>query len=318
VIHATVSRSERLTGYRHEALIWDGIDDFVARTAPFVADGVGEGTPVMVAVPAAHWEPLREALGPIADEVHFADMAVLGHNPARIIPAWVRFIEENGGGSRPLRGIGEPIWSGRREQELVECQIHEALLNLAVPASTPLWLLCPYDAGTLDAGVLEEAARSHPVLQEDSGTQVSTTYGGHHHPLNLATQPLPEPEAEAEELAFSSGDLPAVRRLVERHVRAAGLERHRLSDLVLGVNEVAANSLDHGGGGGTLRAWHEAGALVFEVRDAGQITDPLVGRLTPAPAQPRGRGLWMVNRLCDLMQIRSVPGGTAIRVVTWL
>jgi hypothetical protein len=30
---------------------------------------------------------LREALGTRADRVHFADMGVVGRNPARIIPA---------------------------------------------------------------------------------------------------------------------------------------------------------------------------------------------------------------------------------------
>ena len=48
---------------------------------------------------------------------------------------------------RPVRGIGEPIWPGRRPEELLECQLHEALLNVAVDPEVPFWLICPYDAG---------------------------------------------------------------------------------------------------------------------------------------------------------------------------
>jgi hypothetical protein len=34
----------------------------------------------------------------------------------------------------------------------------------------------------------------------------------------------------------------------------------------------------------------------------------------PDPDPESGRGLWLVNQLCDLVQIRSGPSGTTIRV----
>ncbi len=51
-------------------------------------------------------------------------MRVLGSNPACIIPAWRRFLAEWAPDGRPVRGIGEPIWVGRSEAELTECQLH--------------------------------------------------------------------------------------------------------------------------------------------------------------------------------------------------
>ena len=272
----------------------------------------------MVALPAARWFPLRDALGDRAGAVTFVDMTALGHNPARIIPAWMDFIAANGAGTRPLRGIGEPIWAGRRESEVVECQIHEAILNSAVPAGTPLWLLCPYDAEGLDAEVLESACRSHPTVVRGSLVGASHSYAEETDPLSLAARGLPAPPDHAVEMHFRSGDLGRVRRIVEQFAADAGVAERRIGDLALAVNEVAANSLDHGGGSGVLRAWQEPDALVFEVTDRGLLTDPLVGRVTPRPAQLRGRGLWLVNHLCDLVQIRTAPTGTVIRVVTWL
>jgi MEDS: MEthanogen/methylotroph, DcmR Sensory domain len=44
-----------------------------------------------------------------------------------------------------LRGIGEPLFATRSADELVECQRHEALLNLAFQDAPGFWLLCPYD-----------------------------------------------------------------------------------------------------------------------------------------------------------------------------
>ena len=87
---------------------------------------------------------LREALGERADGVEFADMEVIGRNPARIIPAWRRFVSDhasgNGGG---MRGIGEPIWADRGPDELAECQLHESLINLAFAAADSFRLVCP-------------------------------------------------------------------------------------------------------------------------------------------------------------------------------
>jgi two-component sensor histidine kinase len=56
----------------------------------------------------------------------------------------------------------------------------------------------------------------------------------------------------------------------------------RSADLALAVHEVAAKSLKHGSGERVLRIWIESDALVCEVHDYGHITDPMIGRTTPA------------------------------------
>lgn len=312
---SSTTRTAQRAGYRHEALLWDSTEAFLRRTVPFVGEAVRAGIPAMVALTEAQARPLRSALGPAADDVTFVDMTVLGRNPARIIPVWLAFVAEHPG--VPLRGIGELSWAPRRPAELVECQIHEAVLNLAVPADTPLWLLCPYDTRTLDESVLDEARRNHPVVDQVGEPQVPHAYEGRDH-RSLLTLPLEEPTGPVAELAFTTGDLKMLRRAAAGHAAAAGLDAARAGELVLAVSELCSNSIDHGGGAGLLRVWSEPDALVLEVHDAGRLEDPLAGRLTPSPRQARGRGLWMVNRLCDLVQIRRTARGTVVRVTTWL
>lgn len=58
--------------------------------------------------------------------------------------------------------------------------------------------------------------------------------------------------------------------------------------------------------------WSESEALVVEVRDAGLITDPLVGRHLPTPESNGGRGVWPVNHLTDPSQIRTDDAGTTV------
>ena len=96
-------------GFRHEAFLYAGRDEFLDGTAAFIRDGLAAGEPTLVVVSAEKIALLRAELGADAEQVQFADMAEVGRNPARIIPAWRDFVGERSDPGRPLRGIGEPI-----------------------------------------------------------------------------------------------------------------------------------------------------------------------------------------------------------------
>jgi anti-sigma regulatory factor (Ser/Thr protein kinase) len=301
----------------HEAVFYEGEDDFVEQTLPFVQAGIAAGEPLLVALGDARTRRLRAELGADAAKVQFAEMETLGRNPARIISAWHDFITTHEGAGRPLRGIGEPIWPGRSEPELSECHRHEALLNVAFDDGPPWWLLCPYDVSALGDDVLAEARRTHPVVREYGESRPSAVF-----PSPLASEPfggaLAEPAGEVREHAFGASDLGTVRRIVAESAQAAGLDRRRADELVLCVSELAANSVLHGGGTGTLRAWGEGTAVTFEVCDRGTVRDRLTGRIRPAIGARAGRGVWFANALCDLVQIRSQAGGTVVRLCMYV
>jgi anti-sigma regulatory factor (Ser/Thr protein kinase) len=304
--------------YQHEALLYRGDDDFLAGTVPFVLDAVSLEQPIMVAVTMPRLVKLQAAVGPDAPGVEYVDMAELGANPARIIPAWRAFVDQHGADGRPVRGIGEPVWAGRRATEIAECQLHEALLNLAIEPDTALWLLCPYDADALPAPVLEEASRSHPSLREGEHYRGSTSYGGVHHVDRLLGGRLADPPEGTPATTFERDQLADVRRRVSRFASGAGLNPDRTTDLVLAAAEVATNSVRHGGGRGVVRMWKQGDAVVCEFTDRGHITDPLAGRRVPSLTTESGRGLWLANQLCDLVQIRSASSGTVVRLLSWL
>jgi anti-sigma regulatory factor (Ser/Thr protein kinase) len=317
---ARVAPAESVTHrcYRHEALLWSGTAEFVDGTVPFIAEGLAAGQAVMVAVIPERWEHLRAALGSAADDVSYVDMAEVGANPARIIPAWRDFVDARTGNGAPVRGIGEPVWAGRRDVEISECQLHEALLNVALEPGTPLWLRCPYEVEALDPAVIAEAKRSHPLLLGPDGYSGSTSYGGMSYVQDAFGADLPVCAEPADVLDFSLRNLRGVRELVARHARAAGVAGDAPDDLALAAQEVATNSVRYGGGAGRLTVWVDESALVCEIRDRGVIADAMVGRRAPALDQVRGRGLWIANQLCDLVQIRSGDSGTVVQLHTWL
>jgi anti-sigma regulatory factor (Ser/Thr protein kinase) len=301
-------------GFRHEALLYAGETDFVRQTSSFIKDGVESGEPILVVVGAEKIAALRDELGLQANAVLFDDMLEVGRNPARIIPAWRAFVDEHAGSGRPLRGIGEPIWAARDTDELIECERHEALLNLAFADVDEFWLLCPYDTGALPSSVLDEARRNHPLVLDDGGHRRTTEFRRLQDITAPFDVPMPDPPANVEEIRFEGNDLAGIRSAVERHATRSGLGPSRASDLVLAVNEIVTNSLRYGGGGGVLKIWTTDDSLISEIRDVGHMDRPLIGRQRPTLDQSSGFGLWIANQVCDLVQIRTFPEGSAVRL----
>jgi anti-sigma regulatory factor (Ser/Thr protein kinase) len=124
--------------------------------------------------------------------------------------------------------------------------------------------------------------------------------------------PLAPAPATAARLAFSH-NLREVRMAVRSCASEAGLNGERATDLVLATSEVAANTLRYAGGSGRLRIWATDEEVICQVTDPGRIDDPLAGRHRPA-GDANGQGLWVVNQVCDLVELRSGPAGTTVRM----
>ena len=125
---------------------------------------------------------------------------------------------------------------------------------------------------------------------------------------------LSEPTRCLESFSFGPGQLVLVRARAAARAVQFGLVEQPLGDLVLAVQEIAANSVRHGGGEGRFRLWREGRSLVVEISDRGVIDNPLVGRERPGSSSTHGRGLWIANQVCDLVQIRTYPTGSVIRL----
>lgn len=284
--------------------------EYAETVGGFIRAGLKNDDPVMVAVPRTNALLLREYLGVYAQRVNFADMATLGRNPARIIPAIQTFAESHSG--QRVRYVGEPFWRSRTAAERYEAMRHEALLNLAF-ASQPISILCPYDAAGLDHVVLAEAEQTHPTLLRAGRAEPSRAYSGPGWQPAGGDGALPEPPAGLEVLTYR--DQPATARtFVRERARAAGLREPRITDLVIAVGELVANTLRHTRGNGTLRVWRTPAEVICEIRDGGYISDVLAGRRYPPADAGSGHGLWVVHQVCDLVEMRTGSEGTTFRL----
>lgn len=288
------------SGFRHDAFVYTDEEDFVRQTATYVHEGLNAGETVVAVLPEDRNSLLRKALDGIADQVIFLDMDQLGRNPARIIPLWRKLLEQ--APDIPLRGLGEPAYVGRSRSELEEASLHELLLDVAFSAHPgPFHLRCPYSAElSVDPGGV------HVGAADTASGFAERTFRA----------PLSAAPGDAERLEFGLGELNAVRSQVNRAARSLGLNEDRIDDLELALHEICTNSVRFGGGRGTLSWWIADSHLICDVADGGRIDDLLVGRVLPPVDGLGGRGVWLANQLCDLVQVRSGVGGTQVRLHT--
>ena len=293
----------------HQALFYRDDREYLDGIGRFIGPALDAGQPVMIAVPAPKLEILRERLrDEPAMHVDLLDVADLGPNPGRIISAVESMTGRRAG---RLHFVGEPIWPGRSPEEVREATRHEALINLAWPAGE-VRVLCPYDAVGLDEAVLADAERTHPAVVRDGCAELSAAYVGPE-PPPACEVPLSAPPAESLAVPFDAEELSDVRSVVAEQATVAGLGRERVAELVLAVNELTSNTIKHARTSGMVRVWTEPGELICQVEDGGRIEDPLAGRRRGL-AGIGGLGLWMVNQLCDLVEVRTGAAGSTVRV----
>jgi len=107
-------------------------------------------------------------------------------------------------------------------------------------------------------------------------------------------------------------DLAVVREFVQSRAGELGLPAPRAELLTLAVSELATNTLQHTTGGGLVRLRATAGRLTCDVIDRGPLRT--LGHDMPTADAVRGRGLAIVERICDDVTVSATPEGTRVRL----
>jgi anti-sigma regulatory factor (Ser/Thr protein kinase) len=158
-----------------------------------------------------------------------------------------------------------------------------------------------------------ETARREPAGQQAPTRQPVPRPDG-----DRPVPPSPAPDLDDPMSYPYTTDLAAIRAVVNRYAIQAGLTEARAIDLTLAVSEVAANTVKHAKSPGSLNIWYDKKEIICQVHDEGVITDPLAGRREPSLDAQGGHGLWIVNHVCDRVEIHSDETGTTIRMHMYL
>ncbi|MEV0590041.1 sensor histidine kinase [Nonomuraea cavernae] len=302
----------------HQALLYDSVATFATVAARFCLDGLARGERVMAVVTPPNIEALENVLGADAARVELVDAREWYDAPGRTLDAYSRYLNTHRLGHSRVRVLGEPVWQGLDRAQEAEWTRYESVLNAAF-ADSPAWIMCPYDTRALPRHIVDDARRTHPDLVTEHGTMVSPAYlkpseFGHARDL----LPLPPPGKDHGTGFVFDADLGFLRQHVSAWAAVGELPAETADRLVIVVNEVATNAVEHGGGHGEILLWAEGDSICCDILDAGQPggegLELFAGYLPPASATARGYGLWVARQLCDLVEVRTGRTGTQVRL----
>jgi hypothetical protein len=295
----------------HRAFLYRTQQEYFDRLLPFISEAVEADQAVLVAVPGPNLAVLEKGLGRLAANVVMTDMTEAGRNPGRILGEVLsRFVDKHR--DEPVRVIGEPMWPTRSEVEYPACVQHEALLNRAF-TGRDVTVVCPYDVSQLDPDVIADAHRTHPVLWQDGVFEASNPAYAPEAMWARYNQPLSSDPSAVRYTARKLGDLAGARAFAGVYAQWFGLSPDQTADLQLITSELASSSLTQVGGTCRLALWRHSGNVICEARDGGCLDDPLAGRRSYGSDTTRGRGLYVVNAVADLVRTHITSEETTIQ-----
>ncbi|MEA2194222.1 MAG: hypothetical protein QOG42_656 [Solirubrobacteraceae bacterium] len=113
------------------------------------------------------------------------------------------------------------------------------------------------------------------------------------------------------DVSNESGGLFTMRQTLRRWLVEHAADEDETEDVIMACNEACENAVEHGYGFGddlfAVEFTHDEGQIAVTVRDQGTWREP---QETP----DRGRGLPLMRKLMDAVEVQPRPGGTTVRM----
>lgn len=281
---------------------------------PLVELGLARGGPVAVAVSPATESALHTELGRPAGLIVLPRPKGPDAESGQTVAAgWARELRDVTASTGSAMVVSEH-WSALDGADGLFWTELDAAFNVALE-DLPIELYCFYPEMPLHQAILDGAHRNHPLLLLDGRLRRNPHHMG---PRDVLTeQPAAAPVllgAPELQMTFGAWQLGEVRAAVEHLLLVADYGPSRAEDVVLAVNEVATNAVEHGAGEARLCVWAGADGFICEIHDTGALRDPLPGLQAPHPSEPRGRGVWIARQLCDTLHVWADRRGTHVRM----
>ena len=295
---------------RHDAFVYESDEDYAARSAGFLREGLDAGESCVVAHNRAGLATMRDALGADADRTVFVDLSWTYTRPARAVAAYhgtfVRLLRQ----ARSVRAVAE-FQFGPTFDDWHEWQSYEAITNLAYD-HLPVWVVCTYPANRLPDAILDGILRTHKEVLTDQWAQSDRFEDPRDTLRRLTPEPEPLPDLRSRR---GSQDLERFREQLARDLLAENVPEAKALEMLVAATEAATNAVRHGGGIEEVRVGRVDGRFVCEVIDRGAgFDDPMAGYLAPRPG--RGTGLWVARQLTWRVESFPSPRGFTVRI--WL
>ncbi|WP_340682481.1 MEDS domain-containing protein [Amycolatopsis coloradensis] len=298
------------TPFRHRGCVYGSDAEFLTMAVPFAEDGLRRRQPVLAVTTAGNLGLLRAALGVDADRIECAETSAFGRRASHWAEAlrdhWTRHRSDTPPG--PVRIIAEPAWADRSRREVAAWLRMEANLTMSL-ADTEIWMICPYDTRSVEAGIVEEAHRIHPECVVGRRAKPSAQFMVPEEFTQAETSP-----GRTADLFRFAGDLVSVRRYVLEKATPILSTESTSAMFDVAVGAVLASLLNHGIDRATVWVRPVAGRVVCTMR----CDRPLDLQRFPGSGHldtnRLDNNLRMAEQVCEWLDVSSDPGGCTIEL----
>src|SRR6476469_3195143 len=222
------------TALRHNALVYESKDKYLARAVPFLKAGIEAGEGAVVAHTKPGLAMMREALGPEAARVTFLDVRGAYTRPARTLAAYHTVYVEQLRMTPTLRAVAD-VQFGPDPNEWALWTGYEAVFNRSF-GHLAAWVLCSYDANGTPDPIIEGVWQTHPEVVAGDSWNSSDRYEDPDHLLRRVN-PAPAPLTDLRPIPFRPG-AEGLREQLARELAADKLSEAQSLDLLLAATEI--------------------------------------------------------------------------------
>jgi anti-sigma regulatory factor (Ser/Thr protein kinase) len=303
----------RTTGFAHVGVLYSSDDQLRDLLSPYLADALRRREHLLVVISAAAERVLRDVLGEAADRIQWGGTGLAYNRLGRMFASFGDYLDQRYRAGLPTRVIGEPssdFSPDRLSQYLryvsMACEIYGAY-------GYPMLFL--WDERRYSPEVLAHVRAVHPRLLGGAGMTINTEY---REPIdyltaNATSAPAAPVDLDLDVHLESADGLAELRRRLRSWGATTELSDGYTDDIVIAVDEIATNALEHGQPPARVRGWSTADAVFVRVDDHGRTGIPATtGYVRPPTDARRGRGIWMARHLADVLTTHNSPSGTTV------
>lgn len=300
-------------GFAHVAVLYESDEQLRDLLSPHLAEALHRREQILAVISEAAQRVLRKAMGEAADRIDWGGPGLSSNRLGRVFGAFGDYLAQQCRAGVPTRVIGEP--SSDISPDRLSQYLRYVSMATEVYARYRSPMLFLWDERRYSPEVLAQIRAIHPQLLKSNGTIVNSEYRAPTDFLTASATSAPAVPADPDlDVPLESADsLAELRRRLRSWGAATTLNDTDTDDIVIAVDEIATNALEHGDPPARVRAWSTADAVFIRVDDHGRNGIPqTAGYVRPPTSARRGRGIWMARHLADVLTTHNSPAGTTV------
>ena len=297
----------------HVAAIYASDEQLRDLLLPYLDEGVRRHETILAVISADARQVLYDALGDAADRVQWGCSGVSYDRLGQMFEGFTDYLARQHRAGVRTRVIGE-FDADTNPDRVSQYLRYESMANeVYAPYGYPV--MCLWDQRRYSPEVLAHVRAVHPQLLDTSGPIPNPEYCL---PIEYLTREQRSPPAAPVDLELlvhldSADNLGELRRRLRSWGASCGMADQDTDDIVIAVDEIATNALEHGKPPACVRGWTTSDALFVQVDDQGRAYIPATtGYQRPSTDARRGRGVWIARHLADVMTTYTGPTGTTV------